>query len=463
MKPKEIFQKIDDYRWKIPKSFKAGMLTDALLYASEDMLPQIVSDNAYLQMINVAFMPGIAGNSLAMPDIHLGYGFPIGGVAAFDPAKGGVISPGGVGYDINCGIRLLRTDLELKEIKDKISDIVDRLAAEVPSGVGKGGVIELSKTDMDKVMVQGSKWAVSHGFGEENDILQTESEGSLPGADPSLVSQHAKDRGTDQAGTLGSGNHFLEVQVVEEVYDEKTANQFGLLKGQITIMVHSGSRGLGHQVCADYIKVMNRAVQKYNIHLPDRQLCCAPINSPEGKDYYAAMAGAANFAWCNRQILTHWTREVFSKTMRSSPGKPGISLVYDVAHNIAKMENGLCVHRKGATRAFPGQPVLIPGDMGRYSYVLVGTERAMEETWGSVCHGAGRRMSRAQAMRSVTLKQLMDELEAKGVIVRSASRKGLIEEAPEAYKDVREVVDVVHNAGLARKVCRMKPLGVVKG
>ncbi|MBU0573389.1 MAG: RtcB family protein [Candidatus Margulisbacteria bacterium] len=463
MKPKEIFQKIDDYRWKIPKSFKAGMLTDALLYASEDMLPQIVSDNAYLQMINVAFMPGIAGNSLAMPDINLGYGFPIGGVAAFDPAKGGVISPGGVGYDINCGIRLLRTDLELKEIKDKISDIVDRLAAEVPSGVGKGGVIELSKTDMDKVMVQGSKWAVSHGFGEENDILQTESEGSLPGADPSLVSQHAKDRGTDQAGTLGSGNHFLEVQVVEEVYDEKTANQFGLLKGQITIMVHSGSRGLGHQVCADYIKVMNRAVQKYNIHLPDRQLCCAPINSPEGKDYYAAMAGAANFAWCNRQILTHWTREVFSKTMRSSPGKPGISLVYDVAHNIAKMENGLCVHRKGATRAFPGQPVLIPGDMGRYSYVLVGTERAMEETWGSVCHGAGRRMSRAQAMRSVTLKQLMDELEAKGVIVRSASRKGLIEEAPEAYKDVREVVDVVHNAGLARKVCRMKPLGVVKG
>jgi len=463
MKPKEIFQKIDDYRWKIPKSFKAGMLTDALLYASEDMLPQIVSDNAYLQMINVAMMPGIAGNSLAMPDIHLGYGFPIGGVAAFDPAKGGVISPGGVGYDINCGIRLLRTDLELKEIKDKISDIVDRLAAEVPSGVGKGGVIELSKTDMDKVMVQGSKWAVSHGFGEENDILQTESEGSLPGADPSLVSQHAKDRGKDQAGTLGSGNHFLEVQVVEEVYDEKTANQFGLLKGQITIMVHSGSRGLGHQVCADYIKVMNRAVQKYNIHLPDRQLCCAPINSPEGKDYYAAMAGAANFAWCNRQILMHWTREVFSKTMRSSPGKLGISLVYDVAHNIAKMENGLCVHRKGATRAFPGQPVLIPGDMGRYSYVLVGTERAMQETWGSVCHGAGRLMSRAEATRKVTIKQLMDELKAREVIVRCASRKGLIEEAPEAYKDVRDVVDVVHNAGLARKVCRMKPLGVVKG
>ena len=439
------------------------MLTDALLYASEDMLPQIVSDNAYLQMINVAMMPGIAGNSLAMPDIHLGYGFPIGGVAAFDPAKGGVISPGGVGYDINCGIRLLRTDLELKEIKDKISDIVDRLAAEVPSGVGKGGVIELSKTDMDKVMVQGSKWAVSHGFGEENDILQTESEGSLPGADPSLVSQHAKDRGKDQAGTLGSGNHFLEVQVVEEVYDEKTANQFGLLKGQITIMVHSGSRGLGHQVCADYIKVMNRAVQKYNIHLPDRQLCCAPINSPEGKDYYAAMAGAANFAWCNRQILMHWTREVFSKTMRSSPGKLGISLVYDVAHNIAKMENGLCVHRKGATRAFPGQPVLIPGDMGRYSYVLVGTERAMQETWGSVCHGAGRLMSRAEATRKVTIKQLMDELKAREVIVRCASRKGLIEEAPEAYKDVRDVVDVVHNAGLARKVCRMKPLGVVKG
>lgn len=481
---KGVFQKIDDYRFKIPKSFKPGMRTDVVIYADEEMMPHIVADNAHLQAVNVAFLPGIVGNSLAMPDIHLGYGFPIGGVAAFDPDEGGVISPGGVGYDINCGVRVLRTELTIKEVQPKIRDIVNRLAANVPSGVGSEGPLSLSSKDIDNLLIEGSKWAVSHGYGFADDIEHTEENGSMKGADPAQVSRHAKERGTSQQGTLGSGNHFLEVQVVEEIFDEKAATVFGLFKDQITIMVHSGSRGLGHQVCTDYIRVMNEAVHKYNISLPDRQLCCAPINSPEGKNYFAAMAAAANFAWANRQMLMHWTRESFCQAMGSSPKQLGISLIYDVAHNIAKMEkhkvNGgekiLCVHRKGATRAFPaghqdipkdyqevGQPVLIPGDMGRYSYILVGTERAMAETWGSVCHGAGRMMSRAAASRTLSVGQLLADLEKKGIIVMAASRKGLIEEAPEAYKDVREVVDVVHNSGLAKKVARMKPLGVVKG
>lgn len=371
----------------------------------------------------------------------------------------------------NCGVRVLRTDLTHDEIKPKIRDIVSRLATNVPSGVGSEGPLSLSSRDLDKLLVDGAQWAVSHGYGEPNDIEHTEERGALAGADPSLVSEHAKERGTSQQGTLGSGNHFLEVQFVEEIYDEKVAAEFGLFKDQVTIMVHSGSRGLGHQVCTDYIKMMNQSMHKYNIQVPDRQLCCAPINSPEGKDYLAAMAAAANFAWANRQMLMHWTRESFSQALQSSPKKLGISLIYDVAHNIAKMEkhrvNGkektVCVHRKGATRSFPGQPVLIPGDMGRYSYVLVGTEQAMKESWGSTCHGAGRLMSRAAATRAVSVNQLLADLEKKGIIVMAASKKGLVEEASEAYKDVREVVDVVHNAGLAKKVARMRPLGVVKG
>jgi len=481
---RDIFEKIDDYRWKIPRTFREGMRTDALIYADEEMLGHIIADNAHLQVVNVAFLPGIVGYSMAMPDIHLGYGFAIGGVAAFDPEAGGIISPGGVGYDINCGVRVLRTDLHHNEVASKIREIVDQLAREVPSGVGSEGPLSLSAGDLDKLMVKGTKWAVEHGYGTEDDVIHTEENGAMEGADPSLVSRHAKERGTSQQGTLGSGNHFLEVQVVEEIFDEKAANAFGLWKDQITIMVHSGSRGLGHQVCTDYIGVMNQAVRKYNISLPDRQLCCAPVNSPEGQDYFGAMAAAANYAWANRQMLMYWTRESFSKVMGASPAKLGISLIYDVAHNIAKKEmhkvNGkeklLCVHRKGATRAFPagnpvlhkdykdvGQPVLIPGDMGRYSYILVGTEKAMEETWGSVCHGAGRMMSRHEATRRYSVEQLLADLEKKGIIVRSASKKGLVEEAPGAYKDVREVVDVVHNSGLARKVARMRPLGVVKG
>lgn len=481
---KNIFQKVDDYRWRIPKSFKEGMRVDGLIYADEEMLEHIAADNAHLQVVNVAFLPGIIGYSMAMPDIHLGYGFPIGGVAAFDPEQGGIISPGGVGYDINCGVRMLRTGLHKDEVLPKMRAMVDELARAVPSGVGSTGPISLSDKDMHKVLSEGSKWAVKNGYGEEADVSHTEEYGAMEGADPSAVSRHAKERGADQLGTLGSGNHFLEVQYVEEIFDETAANAFGLWKDQITIMVHSGSRGLGHQVCTDYINSMRGAVAKYNISLPDRQLVCVPINSPEGESYFSAMAAAANFAWCNRQLLMHWTRESFSRVMGASPAKLGISLIYDVCHNIAKKEKHmvdgkeklLCVHRKGATRAFPaghtalpqdylkfGQPVLVPGDMGRYSYIMVGTELAMKETWGSVCHGAGRTMSRAAAVRQMTISQLLAELEEKGVLVRSASKKGLVEEAPEAYKDVREVVDVVHNSGLARKVARMRPLGVVKG
>lgn len=467
-----VFQQLDDYRFRIPKSFKEGMLTDGLIYADKEMIQHIFSENAHIQVANVACLPGIVGNSLAMPDIHFGYGFPIGGVAAFDPEQGGIISPGGVGYDINCGVRVLRTDLEKKEVEPKLRQMVDALARNVPSGIGSESELSLSRKDLDKILETGSAWAVKNGYGTGDDLEHTESRGCLEWADPSRVSSHAKERGTSQQGTLGSGNHFLEVQFIEEIYDDKIAQSWGLFKGQVTIMVHSGSRGLGHQVCTDYIKVMNRAAQKYGIKLPDRQLCCAPVSSPEGQDYFAAMAAAANYAWCNRQMLMHRTRETFAQVMGASANKLGIRLIYDVAHNIAKMESHevqgpkskvLCVHRKGATRAFPGQPVLVPGDMGRYSYLLVGTEQAMKETWGSVCHGAGRLMSRHEATRRYSVGQLISELESKGILVRSASKKGLVEEAPGAYKDVREVVGVVHNSGLARKVARMRPMCVVKG
>ena len=471
-----VFQKVDDYRWLIPRSFKPEMRTDGLLYADEAMLPLLYKENAHVQVANVACLPGIVGYSLAMPDIHLGYGFAIGGVAAFDPEQGGVISPGGVGYDINCGVRVLRTNLHKDEVRKKINDIANELAREVPSGVGSTGVISLSEKEMDKVLTEGAKWAVKNGYGVNDDIEHTEANGALAGADPSAVSHHARERGKDQVGTLGSGNHFLEVQFVEEIYDEAAANAFGLQKDQVTIMVHTGSRGFGHQVCSDYINILHKAVAKYNIYLPDRQLVCAPVNSPEGKQYFSAICAAANFAWCNRQLIMHWTRHSFAKAMGATPQQLGISLIYDVCHNIAKMEKHkvkgvggseieklLCVHRKGATRAFPGDPVLVPGDMGRYSYIMVGTELAMNETWGSVCHGAGRRLSRSAALRKYNYKELMADLDKQGIVVRSASRKGLVEEAPEAYKDVREVVDVVHNSGLAKKVVRLRPMVVVKG
>jgi tRNA-splicing ligase RtcB len=468
---KNIFKKITDYSWEIPVDFQPGMRVPGIIYADEKMLAQIITDNAYKQVANVATLPGIVRAAYAMPDIHWGYGFPIGGVAAFDPDEGGVISPGGVGYDINCGIRMVRTNLEFEAIKDKIEDIVYRLAAEIPSGVGSKGEVLLNTKQLDKILEAGSKIVIQMGFGLENDLEKTEEKGCLEGANPDKVSQHAKERGNPQAGTLGSGNHFTEIQVVEEIFNEPAAATLGLFKGQITAMIHSGSRGLGHQVCTDYLSVMQKAHQKYHIQLPDRQLACAPINSEEGRDYFAAMAAAANFAWANRQVLMHLFRQAFVKVFGRNETKLGLELVYDVAHNIAKKEKYtlagqekiLCIHRKGATRAFEGQPVLVPGDMGRYSFVMTGTKEAEEKTFGSVCHGAGRAMSRSEATRKFSKHQLLEDLKQKGVFVQTATVAGLVEEAPQAYKDVTNVVEVVHQAGLAKKVARMRPVGVIKG
>jgi tRNA-splicing ligase RtcB len=475
--------KIDDYRWEIPKTYNSGMRVPGLIYASSNLLEKIRQDQAPEQIANVAFLPGIVGHSLAMPDIHWGYGFPIGGVAA-TTLDDGVISPGGVGFDINCGIRLVRTNLTLTEVKPKIELLVNELFREIPSGVGSKGKIKISFHEMRDVLRKGSKWAVDRGFGWEEDILFTEEEGSMKDANADLVSQHALERGKPQLGTLGSGNHFLEIQVIDKVYDSEVARELGLEEGQITVMIHCGSRGLGHQVCTDYLVTMQKAVQKYGIQLPDRQLACAPLSSPEGKNYYAAMACAANYAWANRQCIIHWTREVFAKVFRSTPEELGLKLIYDVAHNIAKIEEHtlkgkkikLCVHRKGATRSFPpfhpdipekyrkiGQPVLIPGDMGRCSYCLVGTEKAMEETFGSTCHGAGRVMSRMKAKKEAWGRDIQQELREKGIIVKAESRGTLVEEMSDAYKDVSEVVEVMHQTGISRKVVRMRPLGVIKG
>jgi len=404
-------------------------------------------------------------------------------VVATDLEKG-VISPGGVGYDINCGVRLLRTDLTRKEIEVRLKDLVNALFAQVPTGVGSKGKIRFSRQDEKALLVKGARWAVESGFGRAEDLLHTEAGGCLEGADPDLISDKAYERGRPQQGTLGSGNHFLEIQFVQEIYDENVASVFGLFKDQATVMIHSGSRGFGHQVCTDYLVVMEEAANRYGIELPDRQLACAPLSSPEGRDYLAAMKAAANYAWANRQCLMYWTEQVLLETLRISPKALGLSLVYDVAHNIVKIEEHevagrkrkLAVHRKGATRAFPpghpevpeayrsvGQPVLIPGDMGRASFVLVGTERAMQETFGSTCHGAGRVMSRHQAIRAAKGRAIHRELADQGIIVQSAGRETLKEEMPEAYKDVAEVVNVVHNAGLSLRVARLKPMGVIKG
>ena len=474
---------IDDYRWQVPQDYKPGMRVPGLIYADRKLFEQIEKDPAVEQVANAAFLPGITRFSLAMPDIHSGYGLPIGGVVATDLEKG-VISPGGVGYDINCGVRLLRTDLTRKEIEVRLKDLVNALFAEVPTGVGSKGKIRLSRQDEKAVLVKGARWAVESGFGREEDLAHTEAQGCLEGADPDVISDKAYERGRPQQGTLGSGNHFIEVQFVQEIYDEKVASLFGLFKDQATIMIHSGSRGFGHQVCTDYLVVMEEAANRYGIELPDRQLACAPLSSPEGRDYLAAMKAAANYAWANRQCLMYWTEQVLLETLRISPKALGLSLVYDVAHNIVKIEEHevsgkrrkLAVHRKGATRAFPpghpevpeayrsvGQPVLIPGDMGRASFVLVGTQRAMQETFGSTCHGAGRVMSRHHAIRAAKGRAIHRELADQGIIVQSAGRETLKEEMPEAYKDVAEVVNVVHNAGLSLRVARLKPMGVIKG
>ena len=477
-------EKVDEYRWRIPKSYKPGMRVDGIIYADEKLLKDIRHDKAIEQVVHVAFLPGILKASLGMPDIHWGYGFPIGGVAAMDIQKGGVISPGGVGYDINCGVRLLKTNLKEEDVRPRIKELVAALFNTVPAGVGSEGQIRATGKDEKEILLKGSQWAVKQGFGTDEDLEMTEERGAIAGADPEAVSQRAYARGKSQSGTLGSGNHFLEVQVIDQLYDRDLADVFGLDLGQITVMIHSGSRGLGFQVCDDSIKAMLTCLTKYNIHVPDRQLACAPVESPEGKEYLSAMRAAANYAWNNRQCLMHLTRLVFEKTFSQSWQKLGMSLIYDVAHNIAKIEKHivdgkeklLCVHRKGATRAFgpghpalpqkytkTGQPVIIPGDMGRNSYLLVGTQKAMDETFGTTCHGAGRLKSRMEAKRTVSYNELLKELKDKGIVVMASGHGTLVEEAPSAYKDVNEVVDVVHNAGIAKRVCRMRPLGVIKG
>ena len=475
-------EQIDKYRWRIPK--QGNMRTDGIIYTTAEMLELIKHDESLRQVANVACLPGIIGPSLAMPDIHAGYGFPIGGVAAFDLERG-VISPGGVGYDINCGVRLLRSNLKKDEVLPVIEDLVDTLFVNIPTGVGSARKdFKLKQAELKKVLKNGAKWAVSKGFGTQTDLEHIEAGGCLPQANPELVSKKAYERGKDQLGTLGSGNHFVEVGYIDKIYHEKLAEKIGLFKGQITVIIHTGSRGLGHQICDDYIKVMLRAAAKYGISLPDKQLCCAPIKSKEGQDYLSAMACAANFAFANRQMITHWIRETFEHFFKRPYEELGLELVYDVCHNIAKIEehtyNGkkvrVCVHRKGATRAFPpghpdvppayreiGQPVLIPGDMGRYSYVLVGTPKAMEETFGSTCHGAGRVMSRHQAIKMAKGRDIAAEMKHKGIYVRGAGKKTLIEEVSEAYKDVADVVEVVHGAGISLKVARLRPLEVIKG
>jgi tRNA-splicing ligase RtcB len=476
--------KIDDYRWEIPKSYKPGMRVPGLVYANEAMLEVIREEQSLEQVANVAFLPGIVGRSLAMPDIHWGYGFPIGGVAATQVSEG-VISPGGVGYDINCGVRLLRTNLSENEAKPKIKELIDALFHNVPSGLGSEGKIRVGEKEIDEVLADGAHWAVKRGFGRPEDLEATEETGCMKGADPDKVSARAKKRGAPQSGTLGSGNHFLEVQIVREIYDQTATKAMGIDQiGQVLLLIHTGSRGLGHQVCDDYLRIMEEAVGRYGISLPDRQLACAPVESKEGKDYLAAMACAANYAWANRQCITHWARDSFVKVFGKSLEELGMQQVYDVAHNIAKIEEHsidskkltVCVHRKGATRAFPaghkdipqrykevGQPVLIPGDMGRCSYVAVGTERAMAETFGSTCHGAGRTQSRGAARRSLRGIDVANELRARGITVKTDNMASLAEEASQAYKDVTQVVEVTHQAGISRKVAMASPIGVIKG
>ncbi len=475
-------QKVSDYCYEIPRSYKAGMRVPGRIYANEKLLKDIIRDRAPEQVANAAFLPGLVKYSLAMPDIHWGYGLPIGGVIATDSERGGVITPGGVGYDINCGVRLMRTNFEHNEIKDKIEGLINTLFREVPAGLGSKGEIKISQQELRKVVVEGSAWAVQQGYGVERDLEFTEERGAIKGANPDKISQRAYERGRAQIGTLGSGNHFCEIQVIDEIYEPEIAEVFGLFKGQITIMIHTGSRGFGHQVCSDYLKTMLAYFDKEK--LPDRQLVCAPLNSKEGKDYFSAMCCAANYAWANRQSLMHLVRKSFEKFFSRKWQDLEMDLIYDVAHNIAKFEKHivdgqektLCVHRKGATRAFPpehpdipikyksvGQPVIIPGDMGRYSFLLVGTEKAMVETFGSTCHGAGRVMSRTAAKKLINAKTLSQELRSKGIIVRTAGRETLSEEAPQAYKNVVDVVDVVVGAGISKKVCRMKPVGVLKG
>ena len=483
MLSKEHVERVAEDVWEIPQTFRDDMRVPARLYADEDLLDAALSDNSVVQLVNTATLPGVIRYAIAMPDIHQGYGFPIGGVVATRLPEG-VISPGGVGYDINCGVRLLVSLASVKEVKPYLEEIASRLYANCPSGVGSHGQLRLNNTELDQVLHQGSRWMMGKGYTSRDDLDRTEEFGRIPSADAAFVSDRARERGRAQLGTLGAGNHFIEVDVIAEVYDESTAARLGIYSGNFAVQIHCGSRGLGHQICEDYVSRFQKTAQDYRIELPDRELVCAPFNSKEGQEYFCAMACAANFAFANRQLLAHMIRQSFDEVLAGKIKDFDLRQVYDIAHNMAKVEEHnvggrsvrVCVHRKGATRAFGpgssvlpddlrdlGQPVLIPGSMGTASYVLMGTKGAMEETFGSTCHGAGRVMSRARAKKMVRGTALRDQLKSRGILICAGSMSGLAEEAPAAYKDVAQVVDVVHKLGIGRKIARLEPLVVIKG
>ncbi len=475
--------RVSEHVYEVPAGYRDDMRVPARVYADDYILEQAEGDRSLEQLVNVATLPGVVGQVLAMPDMHQGYGFPIGGVAA-TALPDGVISPGGVGYDINCGVRLLSAAIDAQDLRPHIPRLLAAIDARVGTGVGASGSLRLGEAELRRVLEEGAGWAVAKGYGTPEDLEHTEERGRMTSADANAVSARAQSRGRNQVGTLGAGNHFLEIDEVTEIYDQATANAFGLVRGRACVWIHCGSRGLGHQVCTDAVRVMQQATARYGIRLPDRELAAVPFDSPEGQQYFAAMSAAANYAWANRQVIAHLVRETFAEELGGKVPNTHLAMVYDVCHNIAKVETHevggssrkLCVHRKGATRAFgpgrpelsaafrhTGHPVLIPGDMGTGSYVLVGTEAAMQETFGSSCHGAGRVMSRSQARRSVRVDELRAELEREQIVIQAGSRAGLVEEAPQAYKDLDRVVNVVHEAGIARRVARTRPLGVIKG
>ena len=476
-------KKIGENQYQIDADPNSGMKVPVRIYADEPLLQKMLSDRTIMQARNVASIPGIVSHSVVLPDGHEGYGFPVGGVAAMD-AEEGMISPGGVGYDINCGVRLLRSNLTEQTVRSKLKDLVNDLFSSIPSGVGSKGAVRLTNSELDEVLVNGVNWAIDHGYGSSNDSDVCEENGKIPGADPNKVSDKARKRGAPQLGSLGSGNHFLEIQKVAEIHDEEAANRMGIKEGTITVLIHCGSRGFGHQVCSDYLRVAEQAMEKYNIHLPDRELACVPNNSEEGESYRKAMFAALNFAWSNRQMITHWTRKSFERVFNQTESDLDMKLVYDVAHNIAKVEKHkvggeerkLVVHRKGATRAFPsnrseipskyrdlGQPVLVPGSMGTSSWILLGKPNSMDLSFGSTAHGAGRTMSRSKARRNFTEDYVKKSLNDKGIFIKALTRDGVVEETPEAYKDVDSVVNVSHNLGIASKVAKLVPIGVIKG
>ena len=478
-----IPKKIGNMTYKIEKDEALGMKVPVIIYADDQLLEKMMTDRTIKQAVNVSTIPGILQNVVVLPDGHEGYGFPVGGVAAMD-AEEGMISPGGVGYDINCGVRLLRTNLKEQDVRPKLKELVNDLFNSIPSGVGSKGAIRLSTSQLDEVLVKGVPWAIDNGYGTKDDAEVCEENGHMDKADPNKVSDRARKRGAPQLGSLGSGNHFLEIQKVAEIHDEEAAKRMGIEQGQVTILTHCGSRGFGHQICSDYLRISEQALKKYNISLPDRELACVPNSSEEGESYRKAMFAALNFAWSNRQMITHWTRKSFERVFKQSEADLGMNLVYDVSHNIAKVEKhtidgkqkSVVVHRKGATRAFPankeevpkkyrdlGQPVFIPGSMGTGSWILLGQPNSMNLTFGSTAHGAGRTMSRTKARQNYTESQVRKFLSDKGIEVKALTRDGIVEETPQAYKDVDSIVNVSHELGIATKVAKLVPIGVIKG